>query len=338
MNLTENTMGITQKELQKRIEDSYEIPNNVLITVEKPLVTVRTSTYQHGAYIKECIEGVLNQKTKFNFEYIIGEDYSTDGTREIVFEYAKKYPDIIRVITADYNVGSKANGRRCILAARGKYMATLEGDDYWIDPLKLQKQVDFLEKNEDYGLVFTDADHLIEETGQIIHSYDKTHKRKIPSGNVINTLLYSNPYKTCTSLYKTEDILDFSEKTVNVKDNIMGDIELWLYIANKSKVAYLPVSTTVYRVQKKSASHFLQIEKAESFAKNRVDISLKFAKENNLPIDMKKLKRNYTNTMIKFCIVNNKYKYLTRYLHEPLSIIKILLKEKIVRPLMIGIF
>ena len=126
---------ISDSEIEKRIQDSYELKNNVLKVVPNPLVTVRTSTYQHAPFIKKCIEGVLMQKTDFPIEFIIGEDYSKDGTREIVFEYAKKYPDIIRVFTADYNVGSKANGRRCIKAARGKYMALCEGDDYWTDPL-----------------------------------------------------------------------------------------------------------------------------------------------------------------------------------------------------------
>jgi glycosyltransferase involved in cell wall biosynthesis len=147
-------MILNTEEIERRIHDSYELPNNVLQAVPHPMVTVRTSTYQHGPFIQDCIEGVLMQKTNFPIEFIIGEDFSTDGTRDIVFEYAKRYPDIIRVITADYNVGSKANGRRCIQASRGKYMALCEGDDYWTDPLKLQKQVDFLEVNSDCSLCF----------------------------------------------------------------------------------------------------------------------------------------------------------------------------------------
>ena len=145
-------MSLTKEEIDKRVSDSYELPNNVLLAVPQPLVTIRTSTYQHAPYIKDCIEGVLNQQTTFPIEFIIGEDYSTDGTREIVFKYAQKYPDLIRVITADYNVGSKANGKRCRNASRAKYIAQCEGDDYWIDPYKLQKQVDFLESNEDFVL------------------------------------------------------------------------------------------------------------------------------------------------------------------------------------------
>lgn len=147
-------MVLTQQEIEKRIADSYELPNKVLQAVPEPVVSVRTSTYQHAAYIRDCIEGVLAQKTDFPIEFIIGEDFSTDGTREIVFEYAGKYPELIRVLTADYNVGSKANGRRCQRVLRGKYVAICEGDDYWIDPLKLQKQVNLLEAHPECSMCF----------------------------------------------------------------------------------------------------------------------------------------------------------------------------------------
>lgn len=116
----------------------------------KPLVSARTITYNHAPYIKQCIEGVLMQKTDFPIEYIIAEDCSTDGTREIVFEYARKYPDLIKVVTSDMNVGANINAERAFDACRGKYIAVCEGDDYWTDPYKLRKQVDFLESHPDF--------------------------------------------------------------------------------------------------------------------------------------------------------------------------------------------
>ena len=154
-------MRLSIKELNKRISDSYEVKNSVLKVCPNPLVSVRTSTYQHASYIKQCIEGVLMQKTNFPFEFIIGEYFSKDGTREIVLEYAKKHSDIIRVLTADYNVAN-ANGRRCFYGARG-YIAICEGDDFWIDPLKLQKQVDILEENEEFGMCYTQAKVFIQK-------------------------------------------------------------------------------------------------------------------------------------------------------------------------------
>lgn len=119
-----------------------------------PLLTIVTITYNHEQHIRQCIKGVLTQKTSFPVEYIIAEDCSTDGTKAICEEYATKYPGIIRLISSDHNVGAVENEQRAFLAARGTYIATCEGDDYWTDPLKLQKQVDFLESHPDYSVCF----------------------------------------------------------------------------------------------------------------------------------------------------------------------------------------
>lgn len=119
---------------------------------ENPLVSVHMITYNHEKFIAQAIEGVLMQRTNFPFELIIGEDCSTDRTREIVVDYANRHPDIVRPILHDNNVGMMRNMKICLQACSGKYTAICEGDDYWIDPLKLQKQVDFLENNPSYTL------------------------------------------------------------------------------------------------------------------------------------------------------------------------------------------
>ena len=119
-----------------------------------PLVSVVTITYNHEPFIAKTIEGVLMQQVGFPIEYIIAEDCSTDGTRKICEEYAAKYPDLIRLIVSDMNVGPGENERRAYAAARGKYIAYCEGDDYWTDPLKLQKQFDFMEAHPEYSVCF----------------------------------------------------------------------------------------------------------------------------------------------------------------------------------------
>lgn len=119
-----------------------------------PLVSICSITYNHAPYIRQCLDGFLMQKTNFKYEIIIHDDASTDGTTEIIKEYAEKYPDLILPIFQTENQYSK--GVRGIYAkfvyprAKGKYIALCEGDDYWTDPLKLQKQVDFLEANPEY--------------------------------------------------------------------------------------------------------------------------------------------------------------------------------------------
>lgn len=230
---------------------THEIPNNTLNTIPKPLVSIRTSTYNQEKYIRQCIEGVLMQKTDFPFEYIIGEDCSTDGTRAIVMEYALKYPDIIRVITDDSNVGMKANGIRCIERCRGKYIAICEGDDWWTDPDKLQKQVDYMEAHPECSLCFTSQGTFLEESGEYIEE---------PCNEIIKygpaDMIRGNWVGTLTSLYRSSIQKEYREL---VEPKIpyfpLGDWTMWLYFSMKGEIVRLPQCTGVYRVLPHSASH-----------------------------------------------------------------------------------
>ena len=119
-----------------------------------PLVSIFCITYNHSSYIRQCLDGFLIQKTNFPFEVLIHDDASTDDTAGIIKEYEAKYPDIIKPIYQvenQYSKGLDINIVYNLPRARGKYIAMCEGDDYWIDPLKLQKQVDFLENNLYYS-------------------------------------------------------------------------------------------------------------------------------------------------------------------------------------------
>ena len=119
-----------------------------------PLLSVCLITYNHFKYIKQAIDGVLMQKVDFSWELIIADDFSTDGTREILLEYKKKYPQFITLILQEKNVGAAQNWLDLITSPKSKYIAYLEGDDYWTDENKLQKQIDFLEENEGYSGCF----------------------------------------------------------------------------------------------------------------------------------------------------------------------------------------
>lgn len=118
------------------------------------LVSIVCITYNHEPYLRQALEGFLMQETDFPVEIILAEDCSTDGTRSICEEYAEKYPDTINYIWSGNNVGAVENEARAIRAAKGKYIALCEGDDYWTDPLKLQKQVDFMEAHPGYSVTF----------------------------------------------------------------------------------------------------------------------------------------------------------------------------------------
>jgi glycosyltransferase involved in cell wall biosynthesis len=205
------------------VNDTYEMPNNVAIAVPQPMVSVCIATYQHAEFIAECIESVLMQETGFQWELLVGEDFSNDGTREMVFEYAQGNPDKIRVLTSDHNVGLKRNKQRLLLASRGKYIAPLDGDDYWTDPLKLQKQVGFMEENPSYSMCY--HYHKVMENEKISElalprdGKDFSPEELIctPSGIAVATKLVRNIYANPTE----KDTLDyFNDYDMNI---IMGE-------------------------------------------------------------------------------------------------------------------
>jgi len=168
MNNIENIIN-ERYQLQEEYLGKNKTVNNII-----PLVSVRIATYQQAKYIGNCIDGVLLQKTTFPFEIIIGEDDSTDGTKDICIKYAKNHPDMIRLFLRDRSLSQlydnhgrfikRLNGTFNIMASRGKYQAFCEGDDYWTDPTKLQKQVTYLENNPDYALT-THKVMVVDENG-----------------------------------------------------------------------------------------------------------------------------------------------------------------------------
>lgn len=114
------------------------------------MLTVKMLAYNHERYIAQAIESILAQKTEYKYEILIGEDCSTDGTREIVRKYASEYPDIVRPILHKKNMGCTKNSYSLDIHARGKYVAGCEGDDYWCDETRIQRDVDFLESHPEY--------------------------------------------------------------------------------------------------------------------------------------------------------------------------------------------
>lgn len=233
------------------------------------MVTIRCITYNHEKYIRQCLEGFVMQKTHFRFEAIVHDDASTDGTADIIREYEAKYPDIIKPIYETENQYSKHDGSlRHIMDkhTHGKYIAICEGDDYWIDPFKLQKQVDFLESHPDYGVVHTNRYSLRD---------NKLLKVKARMNYDAVSVLLSTGIATLTTCYRSELYFKYcKEIQPETKGWLMGDSPLWKYIAFNSKIHLLPDYTAVYRVLEESASHSKNIEKRISFEKSVYEIQL----------------------------------------------------------------
>lgn len=262
-----------------------------------PKVSVLMITYNHEKYIKQAIESVLMQETDFPFELVISEDCSTDRTATFVRDYAKKHPHIIRVLLNPENLGSQQNSRQAFKAARGNYVALLEGDDFWIDPLKLKKQVDFMDEHPDFGVVHTDINLLYDRENKIIRDYHKTEGMRFPTGYVFTDLLTPPAFfiKTSTVLMKNH-MIDFDRfyDLLRQKGWVLGDLALWLTIARHHKIAYLPETTSTYRLIEESESRTRDPRKNHQFHQSIFGIRYHFWEESSKdPVIKEKLDREY---------------------------------------------
>lgn len=260
------------------------------------LVSIVVMTYNHENFIKQALDGILIQEVNFKYEIVIGEDCSTDETREIVFNYAKKYPDIIKVVTSQENVGVNQNARRAVSATNGKYIAFCEGDDYWHDKYKLQNQVDFLESNKDYGMVHTDADHFIQKSKRLIKNYNRTNNIIFPSGEIFEDLLGGFYFIKTASVLVRSGIFKAAFDVDLIEKNgwLVHDNMLWLKISHQTKLQYLDCSTATYRLLDESASRSSDLIKNHLFHLSVYDIKYyyweKYSKKNHIK---KKLDKYY---------------------------------------------
>ena len=232
-----------------------------------PVVSVHMITYNHEPYIRQAIEGVMMQKTDFEFELVIGEDCSQDKTREICFEYQKKYPDKIRVLWWHENVSKfGGNGRRNRARLRGEFIAFCEGDDYWIDPLKLQKQVDVMRKHSAVGMCFTDGLVFNQDMGTTSDwdvrkevQYGLMSGRQFLFYNIFShspsqPLLRESFLLTASVLIRVMARNNAAKKCDILKWRLrLGDVPLWLALASTADIYGLGEKTVVYRQHQEGA-------------------------------------------------------------------------------------
>lgn len=246
--------------------------------VENYLVAIQCATYNHEPYIRQCLEGFVMQKTDFKFVAIVHDDASTDGTAAIVREYAEKYPDIIKPIYETENQYSKHDGsisriiRKAINDTGCKYIAICEGDDYWIDPLKLQRQVDYMENNHNCSLTYYKVKCFDQELNKVVAIYGK--ERKFLKDRLLKECFVS----TCTSCFKRSDYNSYLDEIKPHTHNwLMGDIPLFLYLGTKGYGKMFDSCACVYRIVKQSASHSTNIELCIERNKNTISIYRFFA-------------------------------------------------------------
>lgn len=221
---------------------------------KRPLmVTILCTAYNHERYIRQCLEGFVMQKTNFRFEAIVHDDASTDATASIIREYSAKYPHIIKPILQTENQYSQGKKIGAIMAQHfpfGKYIAECEGDDYWTDPEKLQRQVDFLESHPDYSTVCNRTQLYSEYRQQFVgenRCYEKSQAIEVKDVIVQGGLFIS----TCSLLYR-KSILPATLPDYWQRCHV-GDYPLQIHAAMSGKIYYFDEAMSVYRVENKSS-------------------------------------------------------------------------------------
>lgn len=212
----------------------------VLEQLPEPMVSVFVMVYNHEKYLHECLDGILMQKCNFPFNIVVGEDCSTDRSQEILVKYNESYPGKFKLLLHEKNIGAVANQNTVFSGCTGKYIAICEGDDYWTDPLKLQKQLDFLEANPDFSICFHAVEEVSENNShhQILKTFPTEKEYTIEDlakENFIHTpsVIFRNNMKTLPAWIHYSPI---------------GDYPLHMLNAQFGKIKYFPQKMAAYRI------------------------------------------------------------------------------------------
>lgn len=203
-------------------------------------VAVCVITYNHVKFINECLDSVLSQKLDYEWKVIIADDFSTDGTREIIIKYKEQYPERIDLILQEKNVGAAQNWIDLLSKPKTKYIAYIEGDDYWINSNKLKKQIDFMEENPLFSACFHNVCTINEKQEEnIFGSYQK---------DVFDTVdvIKSWFIPSCSILFRNySQLISF---ITHFKEAKSGDVLLTIFLANKGDIKLIDGIMGVYRI------------------------------------------------------------------------------------------
>lgn len=267
------------------------------------IVSICCVTYNHENYIRQCLEGFVTQKTTFPFEILVHEDASTDNTANLVKEYESKYPDLFRCVYQTENQFAKQNTLINILfpMSRGKYISLCEGDDYWTDPYKLQKQVDFLEANPDFSICFHKAKVIYDEGIQPFYPDINKDTKEVTT---IEDIAKGNYIHTPTVVFRNSTINKIPEW---FETAFPADWVLHVIGATYGKIKFIKEEMCVYRVHaggvNSMKSHSYRISKLLPTLKNVAN----YLKE-SWPQYSKRLQRRYDVEYFYLNIVENELK------------------------------
>lgn len=265
------------------------------------MVSIMVITYNHEQYIRAALDSILGQQLSFSFEIVIGEDCSTDGTRAILCEYEAQYPTLIRLLLRKHNLGVSYNWENAMQECKGKYIALLEGDDYWVSPHKLQKQVDFLEAHSDYSMCFHNARVVYENAQHPRASHPMTMHAQ--SEFTLDDITRDWSIATAAVVFRGELM---REIPAWVHESVVVDLPVFALLASRGRVGYLPDEMSVYRVNSGGITNTSQQEAfllGLARMHDYLDHEIHFVCHHNLSV---KIANNYASLA---GLMNNEGKY-----------------------------
>lgn len=241
---------------------------------EKTKISVGVITYNQEGTIRQTLDSILMQKGDFDLEVVIGEDCGPDGTYAICADYAARYPDVVKLLPNTKNLGIMANFARVMRACIGEYIAILAGDDYWCDDHKLEKQLNYMLANPQFGVCCTSGYRLMVETGRMTDGIEPLHP--IERGDVSQFYKehLSGIYAQPLSLLIRSDLMQYVDFDEYIRRKFpIEDFPMQSVLAHHTLFGHLPDKTSVYRISTKSAT-FISYESAKylDFYKGLVDI------------------------------------------------------------------
>ncbi|MEE1096154.1 MAG: glycosyltransferase [Paludibacteraceae bacterium] len=230
-----------------------------MLNNEDILVSVICEVYNHEPYLRECLEGFVMQQTNFLYEILIHDDASTDGSVAIIREYEQKYPNLFKPIYQKENQYSKGVSiwrDIQIPRAQGKYIAICEGDDYWTDPLKLQKQVDILEADETLMACCTDCSVVDNHSALLKEKRGGVVKGDIQGRYNLRDFFRDNhQYPTLSVVYRRAHTREVQQKHAHTINAFLGDWTLWICLLIYGDMYFLDEVTCAYRINPTSVTH-----------------------------------------------------------------------------------
>ena len=285
------------------------------------VVSVCVTAYKHGKYIAQALDSVLMQKVDFKYEVVVGEDCSTDNTREILLAYQEQYPDTLKLLLYDENMGGKKNLITTLKNSRGKYIAMLDGDDYWIDSKKLQIQIDLMEKNPDCYMSFHPAKEVIghEISSRIFAEHSAENKIFTASEVIVGRGEFC---PTASTVFRRKGVIMLPELKLFL-DAPVGDYFMQIFGSLHGGALFINKVMSIYRkgISESWTSSMTDVSKREEFTRRMIktldelDIYLNQKYHN----EIKQVKSHYYFKMSLYYLRSNMFTEFKEYIELSFS-------------------